>query len=196
LFKLWTPTTSELEELTIHWLSPWRLDLNSSKGNAVRRSPTAISPSQAPWEERLGISPQNNHGENTGGNNPVMWINGQNGQERSSETAQETTRASFASKEDRRQNRFGYLFLLFQVGKELRLHSNILLCSKPINFCERNEKRVGITQSLSRPCARMANCKTMTTLFSFPLNLVKLGITHSWPNYARLITQTNLTITF
>jgi hypothetical protein len=58
-FKLQRPTSSELEELTIHWLSPRRLDLNSSKGkNAVRRSPAAIVPSPAPWEERLGNSPE------------------------------------------------------------------------------------------------------------------------------------------
>jgi hypothetical protein len=57
-FKLRTPTTSELDDLTIHWLSPRRLDLSSSKGNAVRRSPAAIVPSQAPWEERLGNSPE------------------------------------------------------------------------------------------------------------------------------------------
>jgi hypothetical protein len=57
-FKLRRPTTSELDELTIHWLSPRRLDLNSSTGNAVRRSPAAIVPSPAPWEKRLGNSPE------------------------------------------------------------------------------------------------------------------------------------------
>jgi hypothetical protein len=57
-FKLQTPTTGELDELTIHWLSPQRLDLSSSTGNAVRRSPGAIVQSQAPWEERLGNLPE------------------------------------------------------------------------------------------------------------------------------------------
>jgi hypothetical protein len=58
-FKLRRPTTREHDELTIHWLSPRRLDMKSdSNWIAMRRSPAAIVPSPAPWEERLGNSPE------------------------------------------------------------------------------------------------------------------------------------------
>jgi hypothetical protein len=57
-FKLCSPTTSELEELQVHWLSPRRLDLKSGKGNAIRRSPAATVPTPAPWNERLGNPPE------------------------------------------------------------------------------------------------------------------------------------------
>jgi hypothetical protein len=57
-FKLWMSTASELEELKVHWLSPRRLDLKSKNGNAMRRSPAAVVPTQAPWKERLGNPPE------------------------------------------------------------------------------------------------------------------------------------------
>jgi hypothetical protein len=53
-FNLWMPMLSELEELAAHWLSPRRPDLKSGNGNATRRSPAAVVPTPAPWEERLG----------------------------------------------------------------------------------------------------------------------------------------------
>jgi hypothetical protein len=56
-FNVHTPTTTELEELKVHWLSPRRLDLKSGKGNAMRHLPAAITPVSAPWKERLGNPP-------------------------------------------------------------------------------------------------------------------------------------------
>jgi hypothetical protein len=59
LFKLQImPTASELEELKVHWLSPRRLGLKSKNGNAMRCSPAAVVPTQAPWKERLGNPPE------------------------------------------------------------------------------------------------------------------------------------------
>jgi hypothetical protein len=58
LFKLQMPTASELEELEVHWLSPRRLDLKSGNGNAMKRSPAVVAPTQAPWKERLGNPPE------------------------------------------------------------------------------------------------------------------------------------------
>jgi hypothetical protein len=46
-FKLRMPTSRELEELEVHWLSPRRLDLKPSKGGAIRHSPAAMTQSQA-----------------------------------------------------------------------------------------------------------------------------------------------------
>ena len=57
-FKLRAPTATELEELQVHWLSPRRPDLKSGNGSAIRRQPAAIVPVQAPWDERLGNSPE------------------------------------------------------------------------------------------------------------------------------------------
>jgi hypothetical protein len=44
------------------------------------------------------------HGEDTGSNNPAVQIMGQDGQERSAKTAQETMIPSPASIKDQRQN--------------------------------------------------------------------------------------------
>jgi hypothetical protein len=58
-FNLRTPKQEELDELEVHWLSPRRPDLKSGSGNSLaRRSPAAVVPSPAPWEERLGNSPE------------------------------------------------------------------------------------------------------------------------------------------
>jgi hypothetical protein len=48
-FKLCMPTTSKLEDLRVHWLSPRRLDLRPGKTYTMRCSPAVIIPSQAPW---------------------------------------------------------------------------------------------------------------------------------------------------